>query len=321
MIDKEIDFQKHNALLHTLKTVSANSAKSVTYTIAALGLATLIPNFDLPPELIAIAGGLGVNAMGNILERVAGNDISEKELLQEIEKIFTKDSNDLLSKDDFYHAFTLLRKGQRKLSEQNQEILNFLNSVEKESNVAQPKIVIGAMRWSHESSEGIDTIDKDGKPNHHPITFTRSVINAYEPETYDFLIQFDITSYSQTEVRIMSVDVQVMNWRPFDEKIVRSVPYLGLSDKRKFFCAFRNKNGIYPSQFEFPDKYIKLSKGELEVIELKINTPDEGIYDLAISICYSAEGKVVRLTSETEKELWFVSYRDSLEHLDKIKAG
>ncbi len=78
--------QEQSALLQVLKTTTKLSAK-MTFYAAALGAIALIPGTQLPPALATIAGGVGVNALSSILERIArGEDVSEGEKLEQIEK-------------------------------------------------------------------------------------------------------------------------------------------------------------------------------------------------------------------------------------------
>jgi hypothetical protein len=103
---------KQAALSHILKVVAAKSGKGVLYTSAIMGIATLVPGLELPGILAGIAGGIGVEALGSILERVAnGEKISDDEIINRVEDAVAQSGiNNLLTKDEFWHAFAHLRK-------------------------------------------------------------------------------------------------------------------------------------------------------------------------------------------------------------------
>ena len=129
----EFDQDRHTALLHVLEFTSTRAAKYVTWATAILGMAALVPGLQLPAALGAIAGSIGIEAMGSLLDRIAyGDQISEEELLLQVKKAVEASGIDkALEKDDFYHAFAHLRRGQRSLSTQNQAIFDLLLSIEK----------------------------------------------------------------------------------------------------------------------------------------------------------------------------------------------
>jgi hypothetical protein len=169
-------------------------------------------------------------------------------------------------------------------------------------------IVIGGFEWEHNSSRGADVIAHSGKEEHHPVTFIRDASPDSAPDKYDFSIEFDVTSYAKSDLRIIDVYVDVKNWIPIG-RILRIVPYMGLGEKRQFFCLIGKEHRAYPCRFEVPKGYVKLRERELEVISLQINAINEGIYDLAVSIHYSVGGRMGVVSTDTISDVWFVSPR------------
>ncbi|NWG75664.1 MAG: hypothetical protein HXY24_13855 [Rubrivivax sp.] len=121
---------KKAALSKILQVTSSTSAKYLTYSAAIIGLAALVPGIALPPELGVFASGIAVEAMGSILDRVANQNLTDEQIIQEVEKTISSISKELLSKDDFYHTFSHLNEKHRKLLKQNQTILNAINDVD-----------------------------------------------------------------------------------------------------------------------------------------------------------------------------------------------
>lgn len=140
--------ERQYALLKLLKTISANAGRGVLFGTALLGVSSVIPGIDwrevlsdLSPyvdtnaiNLIinATATGIGVEAMGSLLDRLADSDsISNEELSDKLEEIFAQvETNDALTVNDFYHAFSHLRKRQIKISKQNQEIFDLIREID-----------------------------------------------------------------------------------------------------------------------------------------------------------------------------------------------
>lgn len=131
-MDNQQKESRQSALLKILQVIGTKSAKTLTYSTTLLGMAALIPSLQLPPELAVIASGVGVNAIGSLLDRVANNEISNDDLLKETTNTINKlGIENLLTKDDFFHAFAQLRKGQRTITNQTDEITYILREVEK----------------------------------------------------------------------------------------------------------------------------------------------------------------------------------------------
>lgn len=66
--------------------------------------------------------------MGNLIERVANNNqISDTEIKEQVESAVRESGiENLLTRDNFYHAFAHLLRGQQLLSRQNQAVFNLL---------------------------------------------------------------------------------------------------------------------------------------------------------------------------------------------------
>ena len=62
---------KLEALRNLIERIARASAGGIVYTTALLGIIYLFPGMKLPPELALIAGGVGVNAIAIILERLS----------------------------------------------------------------------------------------------------------------------------------------------------------------------------------------------------------------------------------------------------------
>lgn len=124
---------RQSALSRIISAVSSKSAKAVAYTATILGIAALYPGLQLPPELLLFAEGLGINLLSNLIDRVANdNKVTDGEIVKEVERIIEKSlADNLLTKDEFYHAFSLLRKGQKSIATQTKNITQILEQMEK----------------------------------------------------------------------------------------------------------------------------------------------------------------------------------------------
>lgn len=127
---------KQDALIRILQVASGNSAQWVMYSAAALGIVALIPGMQLPPELAVIAGGIGVEAIGSLIDRIAkGENQSDEDIQSEVERTIRESGIEkLLTQEDFYHAFEHLRRGQRSLGNQNKQILEILRLLESKDS-------------------------------------------------------------------------------------------------------------------------------------------------------------------------------------------
>jgi CheY-like chemotaxis protein len=123
---------RQSALSRILQVVATKSSQGIVYTTAILGIAALFPDLQLPGVLNSIAGGLGVEALGSILDRVAHNDkLSDTEIHRQVERALAESGfEQLLTKDDFYHAYARLRKGQRGIKSLDEESIRILHRIE-----------------------------------------------------------------------------------------------------------------------------------------------------------------------------------------------
>ena len=139
---------KQNALLRVVQV----SSKGAMYTAAALSILALVPGIQLPMTLSVLATGIGSGIMGNLIERLAkGDKITDDEIKQQVDLALTQ--SQLLEKDEFWHAFEHLRKGQQSLSEQNKAIFTLLQEIAKIEQSTNLTTVDG----SH-SAEGVGNV-------------------------------------------------------------------------------------------------------------------------------------------------------------------
>lgn len=100
--------QRQSAFLKILRATLTLPAQ-VTFYAAALGAILLIPGINLPPALAVIAGGVGVNSLTSILERVArGEQVPDSQIRAHIqaaieesciaEKLNTADTQAVIAK-------------------------------------------------------------------------------------------------------------------------------------------------------------------------------------------------------------------------------
>lgn len=190
------------------------------------------------------------------------------------------------------------------------QLLRALHKARESPDVqgSQTELVISGVEWKHNSSYGADVVAHDGREEHHPITFIRDATPDSLPDERDFSIEFEITSNAKSEVRIIDIYVEVKN-RTSIKDVLRIVPYLGLGEKRLFFCLIGDKPQAYPCRFEVPKGYVKLREREMEVVSLQLNALREGVYDLAVSVHYSVGGKRSVASTELIPGIWFVSPR------------
>jgi hypothetical protein len=103
--------EKQSALQRVLKATTTLPAR-VTFYASALGAIALVPQADLPPALAALAGGVGVNALSSILERVArGEPVDDEEIRRQVQAaIEESDIERLLTADEFQRAVARLAR-------------------------------------------------------------------------------------------------------------------------------------------------------------------------------------------------------------------
>ena len=105
---------KQAALLRILKVTIGKMGKGVAYTTAILGIASLHPEIILPEALLPLAAGIGIPALGEIIERVANTNPSDDEIKNQLGKVFEEIGlSQLVTKDEFWYGYGQLRDGQR----------------------------------------------------------------------------------------------------------------------------------------------------------------------------------------------------------------
>ena len=139
MLENRVEESKLMGLLRVLEVAStrsltAKSAKLFTYAAATLGIVALFPGLELPAILSGIAGGIGVEAMGSLLDRLASSDeVSNEEVMEHIEGAIRESGiSSLLTEDAFFNSFGHLLDRLRAISKQNDAIFNFLKRIEDE---------------------------------------------------------------------------------------------------------------------------------------------------------------------------------------------
>jgi hypothetical protein len=102
---------KQNALIQILKATLTLPAQATFYA-SALAAIALIPQADLPPALMALAGGVGVNALSSVLERVArGEPVPEEEIRRQVQAAIAESGIEQhLTADEFQRALARLAR-------------------------------------------------------------------------------------------------------------------------------------------------------------------------------------------------------------------
>src|SRR5690606_18279193 len=99
---------------------------------AGLGAAALIPGVEIPAAWGVLATTVGVEAIGNLLDWMASADASDDEIIQRMEDIVRRCKLDkVLTKDEFYPAFVMIREGQRSLHQDHEQIYRVLQDVKE----------------------------------------------------------------------------------------------------------------------------------------------------------------------------------------------
>jgi SpoVK/Ycf46/Vps4 family AAA+-type ATPase len=126
-------FSKQAALSRVLRVLSVGSSKGILYATALLGVSSIFPILQLPAVLGTVAGGLGIEAMGILLDRVSSDSsLDDAQVRAIVEEVIKKSRiSELLTRDDFHHAFTYLKQEQEIQKAQNKEILHIVRRVEE----------------------------------------------------------------------------------------------------------------------------------------------------------------------------------------------
>ncbi|MCB0030813.1 MAG: hypothetical protein KDE28_23035, partial [Anaerolineales bacterium] len=103
-------------IINVLKAIPVHSGKVIFYGSALLAIAA-IPGADLTGPLAVLAGGLGVEALGSILDRlIRGEEVSQVEIQQTIENAMAESGiEQLLTQQEFQAALGRLLRQQHLL--------------------------------------------------------------------------------------------------------------------------------------------------------------------------------------------------------------
>jgi|GEM_PF-6755990 len=133
---------KYLALEKLMKRIAQSVSGAVAYGTAILAIISLEPAMQLPPAFAALVGGIGVNILSGILERIAkGEEISNDELLKQLD-IATEDLKKTLTKEEFFNAYGhLLTKFEESHTEHKliiQKIDNIVKIIDLNKNISAP---------------------------------------------------------------------------------------------------------------------------------------------------------------------------------------
>lgn len=290
------DQSKWAALLRILRATAAGSARGMMYGAAVLGVAALIPGLRLPPELQAVATGIGVEAMGSIIDRVAsGSKLSDDEIREKIESTIAHSGiNRLPTKEEFRQtfvqlrqAFAQLREGQLSLLGQNEEISAILHRLEA---VAWENQWPGSPIFSRVSVQPaqwrMNAVAKDDTK--------RSFQNVRAcPLDMEVSLEFDATNPSRLDMRIVCFYVDMIEFTEVDITDITHGAIGGELTVRKYVCEITPQIRRYKcTPFSGGFDYIKLSSGEMESFRIDVRTTAEGIYCFKVGMEYSIGGEI-----------------------------
>jgi len=128
---------KYQSFEKLMRRVAQGTSGTVAYGTAILAIVSLIPGMQLPAAFATLVGGIGINIISSILERIAnGEEISNEELFKKLE-IATEDLGKTLSKDEFFNAYGhLLNKFQDSHTE-HETIIRKIEDIIKTINFNQ----------------------------------------------------------------------------------------------------------------------------------------------------------------------------------------
>jgi diguanylate cyclase (GGDEF)-like protein len=112
-IDKQTALQK---IITALETVGDGAGRAI-YWVTALGSMAVISGSSLPPELQPLLGGVGINILSSLIEKIAaGKQVSNKEIQTEVAKaIKVSQMDDLLTDEQFSRALSKLIHNQMRI--------------------------------------------------------------------------------------------------------------------------------------------------------------------------------------------------------------
>jgi hypothetical protein len=126
--DKYLAFEK------LMRRLAQSSSAAIAYGAAILTTIALMPGLDLPPVFAGLAGGVGANILSSIIERIAdGEEISNDELFKKLEEA-TDDLKKVLSKDEFFTAYSHLLDKFRDSHNEHKIIIQKIESIVKAIN-------------------------------------------------------------------------------------------------------------------------------------------------------------------------------------------
>ena len=123
---------------------------------------------------------------------------------------------------------------------------------------------------------------------------SRTITRPLDRSAQDIVLSFDITNPNKLDLRVSGVYVEVLDFIPV--RVIETEPVEAAGKIRRFYCNIRSSKGLYQAELANDSfDYVKLSEGELENIAINVNSPDPGIYSLAISVEYSIASTSLRV--------------------------
>lgn len=107
-MDYTVSDKKRLALLNVLKRLPAQ----LVYYASALGAVAVVGGANVPPELAILVGGVGVNSLSSMIERIAnGDDVNDEALVRQVdEAVQRSDVASLLTTRDSLKGYSRLIK-------------------------------------------------------------------------------------------------------------------------------------------------------------------------------------------------------------------
>jgi hypothetical protein len=122
---------------------------------------------------------------------------------------------------------------------------------------------------------------------------SRTIYRPLSEPAQDIILSFDITNPNANNLRISGVYVEVLEFIPVLK--LETTPVAAAGEIRRFFCNVRSSKGSYKAELVSQAyDYVKLSKGEMERVGIHVNSPDRGIYSLALTVEYAIGSSTVR---------------------------
>lgn len=137
----------------------------------------------------------------------------------------------------------------------------------------------------------MNAIDKNGKKYSvyaQPKSYQIGVPNSH---SQDIVLTFDVTNPNKSDIRIIDLYVEVLNYIPVE--IIETNPVASAGETRKYFCNIEPEFKKYTCKKLFKHDYIKISYGELEHFGINVNTSTRGIYKIGMVLKYSFNGKEI----------------------------